>query len=131
MAGIFGAKSKGTFTLATFVGDNASDSDRYCTYLGHLGWRNKYRTISIFVTLPKAARVSTINCDCLWCYCAYLRQWKHSLTHRYQKNIDCLSFVVCPPLAPHLRRHFLQWPLTVLIRQTRQAVQAINQSIFP
>jgi hypothetical protein len=26
---------------------------------------------------------------------------------------------------------FLQWPLTVLIRQTRQMVRAINQSIFP
>jgi hypothetical protein len=29
-----------------------------------------------------------------------------SLTHRYIKNIDCVSFVVCPLLAPHLPRHF-------------------------
>ncbi len=25
--------------------------------------------------------------------------------HRYLKNIDCLSFVMCPLLAPHLPRH--------------------------
>ncbi len=28
-----------------------------------------------------------------------------SRDHRYLKNIDCLSFVVCPLLAPHLLRH--------------------------
>ena len=53
--------------------------------------------------------------------------------HRYLKNIDCSSFVMCPLLAPHLQRHFwLFWlqPITVLMRQTRQAVCAINQSIF-
>jgi hypothetical protein len=26
--------------------------------------------------------------------------------HRYLKNIDCSSFVMCPLLAPHLPRHF-------------------------
>ncbi len=31
---------------------------------------------------------------------------KHDCNHRYLKNIDCLSFVVCPLLAPHLPRHF-------------------------
>ncbi len=58
--------------------------------------------------------------------------------HRYLTNIDCLSFVMCPLLAPHLPRRFsaffsflfLLCLLTVLIRQTRQAVHAINQSIF-
>ncbi len=45
---------------------------------------------------------------------------------------------MCPLLAPHLPRtfqlfsfFFLLQPLTVLIRHTRQAVCAINQSIFP
>ncbi len=27
--------------------------------------------------------------------------------HRYKKITDCLSFVVCPFLVPHLPRHFL------------------------
>jgi hypothetical protein len=26
--------------------------------------------------------------------------------HRYLKNVDCLSFVMCPLLAPHLPRTF-------------------------
>ncbi len=29
-----------------------------------------------------------------------------TFNHRYLKNIDCLSFVVCPLLVPHLPRHF-------------------------
>jgi hypothetical protein len=29
----------------------------------------------------------------------------HYDEHIYLKNIDCLSFVVCPLLAPHLPRH--------------------------
>ncbi len=48
----------------------------------------------------------------------------YQFCHTYLKNIDCLSFVLCPLLVPHLPRHFL----TVLITQTRQVVQAINQS---
>jgi hypothetical protein len=27
-------------------------------------------------------------------------------SHSYQKNIDCLSFVVCLLLAPHIPRYF-------------------------
>jgi hypothetical protein len=52
--------------------------------------------------------------------------------HRYLINVDCLSFVVCPLLVPHLPRHFpfLLQPLTVLMKQTRQAVRAIKQSIL-
>ncbi len=54
--------------------------------------------------------------------------------HRYIKNIDCSSFVLCVLLAPHLPRaffFFLLQPLTTVpTRQTRQAVRAINQSIF-
>ncbi len=37
---------------------------------------------------------------------------------------------MCPLLALPLPRAFLWHPLTVLTRQTRQAVRAINQSIF-
>ncbi len=29
-----------------------------------------------------------------------------SLAHRYLQNIDCLSFIVCPLLAPLLPRYF-------------------------
>jgi hypothetical protein len=51
--------------------------------------------------------------------------------HRYLKN--CSSFVICLLLAPHLSRAFsiaFFAAATVLITQTRQAVCAINQSIF-
>ncbi len=56
------------------------------------------------------------------------------VNHRYLKNIDCLSFVMRLLLPPHLPRYFcffLQQPIIVLIRQTRQVVRTINQSIFP
>ncbi len=56
-----------------------------------------------------------------------------STEHRYIRIIDCLSFVVCLLLAPHLPRHFLLFllqPLTVLMKQTKQAVCAIKQSIL-
>jgi len=55
------------------------------------------------------------------------------LIHRYLKNIDCLSFVVCLLQAPHFLAFFLfffLWPLTVLMEQTRQAVCAVKQSIL-
>ncbi len=49
-----------------------------------------------------------------------------------KENIDCLRFVICPILAPHFQLFyiFLLQPLLVLMRQTRQAVCAFNQSIF-
>ncbi len=56
-----------------------------------------------------------------------------NVIHRYLKNIDCASFVMCPLLAPHLPVHFWLFslqPKTVLMRQTRQTVHAINQPIF-
>ncbi len=31
----------------------------YCTCLGHLGWRDTDRIVSIFVVLPKVAKAST------------------------------------------------------------------------
>ncbi len=54
------------------------------------------------------------------------------------KEINCSSFVVYPLLVPHLPMAFLAsfflsfllLPLTVLMRQTRQVVCAINQPIF-
>jgi hypothetical protein len=52
------------------------------------------------------------------------------LKHRYLRKVDCSSFLTCPLLALTLPRVFLQWPLTVLTKQTRQAVCANNQPIF-
>ncbi len=55
-------------------------------------------------------------------------------SHRYRKaKIDCLSFVMCPLLAQPIIAFFsffLLWPFTVLMKQTRQAVHAIKQSII-
>jgi hypothetical protein len=54
--------------------------------------------------------------------------------HRHLSNIDCLSFVMYPLLAQLIigffSFFFLLHPLTVLMKQTRQAVSAIKQSIF-
>jgi len=56
------------------------------------------------------------------------------MNHRYLKNLDYSSFVMCPLLAlSHPRlflASFIAVPQTVLMRQTQQAVCAINQSIF-
>jgi len=49
-----------------------------------------------------------------------LRVFSQSPNHRYPKNIDCLSFVMCLLLAPHLPRAFFAFllrPLTVLMKQ--------------
>jgi hypothetical protein len=43
-------------------------------------------------------------------------------------KIDCLRFVMCPLLAPVLICFFLLLLLTVLMKQTRQAVHAVKQS---
>jgi hypothetical protein len=57
--------------------------------------------------------------------------WLTWHNHRYLGNIDISSFVRCLILvAPHLPMHFLLQALTVLMRQTRQAVLANDQSIF-
>jgi hypothetical protein len=55
---------------------------------------------------------------------------KSYLKHRHLSNIDCLSFVMCPLLAPVFHGFFLLQPLTVLTKQTRQVVCAIKQSIL-
>ncbi len=44
--------------------------------------------------------------------------------------LDVYGFVMCLLLVLPLPRLFLLQPLKVLMRQTRQAVRAINQSIF-
>jgi hypothetical protein len=59
----------------------------------------------------------------------------HSTIHRYGKaKIDCLSFVMCPLLVQLIIGFFFLFfllrPFTVLMKQTRQAVRAIKQSIF-
>jgi hypothetical protein len=56
-----------------------------------------------------------------------------SFSYLVSKEYRLLSFVMCPLLAPHIPRHFgLFWlqPITVLKRQTRQAIHATDQSIF-
>ncbi len=54
--------------------------------------------------------------------------------HRHLSNIDCLSFVVCPLLAllviGFFSFFFLLQPFTELMKQTRQVVPAIKQSII-
>jgi hypothetical protein len=52
------------------------------------------------------------------------------LDHRYLRKADCSSFDTCLLLALPLPKSFLCQPLTVLTRQTRQAVHAINTSIL-
>jgi hypothetical protein len=81
--------------------------------------------------IPNLLHLKQKSFCCLIRFCAIRSMF--GLTHRYLKNIDCLSFVMCPQQAPHLPRAFLAFllqPLTVLIRQTRQVVCASNQSIF-
>ncbi len=80
-----------------------------------------------------------------WCVIANgfankLCQWKTWLKisvpslgffHEHLSNIDCLSFVMCPLLVLVFQGLFsLLQPLTVLIKQTRQSVRAIKQSIL-
>jgi len=47
-----------------------------------------------------------------------------------KRKVDSLSFVMCMLLSVGLPMAFLQQPLTVLTRQTSQAVHTINQTIF-
>jgi uncharacterized membrane protein len=44
-------------------------------------------------------------------------------------KIDCLRFVMCLSFKASFS-FYLQWPLTVLMKQTRQAVHAFKQSIL-
>ncbi len=48
------------------------------------------------------------------------------MSHRYLRKV----IVICVLLELSLPRAFLQWPIRVPTRQTRQAVFAINKSIF-
>ncbi len=47
-----------------------------------------------------------------------------------QRKVDCSSFVMCLLQALPLPRVFLLQPVTVVTRQTKQAVCAIKQNIF-
>ncbi len=71
------------------------------------------------VALPKVAKASKPG--------VFVEQYRH----RNQKSkIDCLRFVMCPLLAPVFQGFFLQWPLTVLMKQSRQAVCVFKLSIL-
>jgi hypothetical protein len=105
-----------TSTLAKFVYENVSDivmryhhrfeknsmDITFISCLGHLGQRDTNRNSPI---------------------------------HRHLSNIDCLSFVLCPLLAPLVIGFFslfffLLRMFAVIMKQTRQAVCAVKQSIF-
>ncbi len=51
------------------------------------------------------------------------------ICHRYLKKRKLVQFVTCRLLALPVPRAFLKRPPTVLTRETRQAIHAINQSI--
>jgi len=50
--------------------------------------------------------------------------------HRYLRKVDCSSYVMHPLLVLALSMVFLMQPLTVLTRQKRQVVCAINCLLF-
>ncbi len=52
------------------------------------------------------------------------------IDHRYLKKSRLLKFCYVPAASAAFSKAFWQQPITVLTRQTRQAVLAINQSIF-
>jgi len=66
--------------------------------------------------------------------CLYLH-WlpfaiRHQQNHRYLKKSRLLKFCCVPTTSTAFLAYFLLWPLTVLMRQTREVVCVINQSIF-
>jgi hypothetical protein len=81
--------------------------------------------VSQFIMLLKHRYLK--NVDCLSFVMSLL------LAHRHLSIIDCLTFVMCPLLAPLVIVFsflLLLRSFTVLMKQTRQAVRVIKQSIF-
>ena len=56
--------------------------------------------------------------------------WNHKTIDIKRQKIDCLRFVMCPLLTPGFQGFFFMRLLTVLMKQTRQAVHAIKQSTY-
>jgi len=56
----------GSFTLAMFVKKPSVTATLDCTCLGHLGWCNTDRIVSIYVALPKVAKASKACCCHVW-----------------------------------------------------------------
>ncbi len=60
----------------------------------------------------------------------YVYYWHH----RYRKSLNRLLKVCCVPATSAILiaffSSFLLWPLTVLMKQTRQPVHAVKQSIY-
>ncbi len=105
-------------SLATFAIKTVCDSDTWqshdCTCLGHLGWWDTVRIISIWVASPKVTKASTIvtvACHCHWHFCLRmlpmetqlkLPQWKYSfkdlryISMKYDKSkkIDLLKDII-------------------------------------
>ncbi len=78
-----------SFTLVEFVSEIAI-LYHGLTCLGHLGWRNTDRIVSIYVVPPKVAKASTITCRCRQLFRLQMspspalshnrRQFKHGLS---------------------------------------------------
>jgi len=92
---------------------------------------NKFKKSSV-LDQKSFWRWDMCHCDKCQNFTQWNGKWKiklEYLSHRYLKKSRLLKFAMCSLLAP-LPRAFLQWPLIVLNRWTRQVVHAINQSIF-
>ncbi len=97
---------KGSFTLAKVsvimratVARDSNTRQSLLTCLGHLGWCNTDRIVSIYVAMPKVAKPSTmvtVLCHCRQHYCRLyhtnFRQWKDGLSHHLSQLMSlCLS----------------------------------------
>ncbi len=81
-------------------------------------WKIHFNKTRTLVVGTKLGRLGSPNCPVsLPSWSAHLPCWP-------------ACFVLCPQLALAFQSMFLRHPLTVLTRQTRQAVCAIKQSIF-
>ncbi len=75
--------------------DNADNSDKYCTCLGHLGCSNINRNNLSVSLCPKWPRQVSRDCRCRQRYPANFCQWKHSLrcsTNPPLRNKKCRNF---------------------------------------
>ena len=90
--------------------------------------------------------LSSMKCLVVLCHRHLFKQFNPQISdiirllHRYQKSQNRLLKVCCVPATsvglPRVSFFFfsflflLQWPFTVLMKQTRQAIPAVKQSIY-
>ncbi len=87
-------------------------------------WCDTYSIISQTTSDKQLSMIISILC------CTAQGGQGKTVTYRYLKKSSLLMFVMCWLLALPFPVAFLQWPLTILTREMRQAVHTINQSIF-